>query len=306
LEEKAEAARKGGFFRALGSQATRDCEAARLYGEAAAQYKTQECFAEAAEAHVKQAECLEAANEDLEMTEAYKSACVMYSRAGDSKKGIIYNLKLAGLYEGRDRQRNAAKTYEEIAEIYLEREQIKDTTKMLEKARSCYLNANQGVAASGCRARIADVSFDHGDYLQAKETYEQIAQPVRGQPNHRSPSYYWRAIISHMAHEAKTTADLKTTPAVVDGYKLQCPNFGKGVTAHKDRLITALLAAFDASSTDMFEQGLADYKRMHDMPASEINALLIVKNQMTDPVLAPATQDAGQTNDSGDESDPFA
>ena len=265
LEKKAEtkAAKPTGLFSFMDNANRRQNDAARLYNEAAAQYKRGMAFGRAGDAHAKEGELYQATGDTTEAIGAFKSAATMFKQSGDTKKAIQWHVQLAEMYEEKNRTSQAAKVYAELSEMYMQlgTPQIEDAIQSRENQIRCYLILDQAMHEIEAKNKLADLCASLERYPKAIELYEAVAEPRNGRANNRANECYWKAMLCHMVHEAKTTNEIKQSAAHLTRYANLFPNFDKGVNRRSYVLLQKIFDAFAAESLEAFETALADHER---------------------------------------------
>ena len=98
----------------------------------------------------------------------------------------------------------AAKLYQEMAELHLAQQQIDEAVDYYFKANDCFANANSATSGYQCLIKAADALVSQKQYTKAIKLYEKVAaQSYNDLGKWSVKEYFFKSLLACLANEQK-------------------------------------------------------------------------------------------------------
>lgn len=269
---------RSGFFRSLFGSSTNKEEVAETYVRAANAFKLAKSWTFAAKAFEKAAVTYsliadmqyDAATKYVDAGKAYKNV--------EPAKAIEPFEKAIKLHADDAKFQQCARLKKDVAEIY-ESQGGDDGNKLAMEAYSAaadYYDLDDAKAnANSMRVKLAALQALAGEYAQAAELYESIAQMALASNllKYGAREHLLRAGLCHLCQ-----GDVIGAERAVDKYGDMDTSFP---TSREGRLLSGVVAAVNDSAVDEFTNHIREYDSVSSLDSWKTTILLKIKNQIT-------------------------
>jgi len=252
-------------------------EAVELFDKAAAQFKLNKEWDEAAKVYVRAAHVSEQLKNELEACNFYSNAAKCYKNT--SPKDAIRTFRLAvQLHMESNRFSAAAKIYQAIAELEEKLELIPQAIESYNKAAECFFSEDSQSNAHQMLLKVAHFAARRDDYKKAVEIFEKVATGSLDNRLliHSVKEYYFKAMLCHLCMCAKS---LDSSPALeaLEKYKDTYPGFDGSREA---KLIEGIAGTFQTADVQKFTDIVFQYDRIYKLDNWTTSMLLDIKTMM--------------------------
>lgn len=260
----------GGFFGLFG-KSSKDDEAAELFVKAANLYKmgkhwkdAGDAFKEAARAHQNKSSKHDSASALVDAANCYRKV--------DGKAAVDCLNDAIGIYTDMGRFTIAAKHHMSIAEIYeSELNDPKLASQHYQKAADFYRGEESNASASKCEAKVAHLSADAGDFINAAKVFEELGKAAMENSllKYGAKDHFFRACLCHL------NIDVLNCQQALEKYAEMHPAF---TDSREYKLIGRLVetANPEEPNVDEFTKALAEYdsiSRLDPWATRRLNAV---------------------------------
>jgi len=263
-------------------------KAAELYEKAAAAYKSNENWSEAAGALCQSAEMQEKLKDKLSAANKYIEAAMCMARVDNADAIRLLEMGIA-IHEGEARLGAAARAWKELAQLQEDEEQLQLAIDAWRRAADCHISEGTMANALQCLLHVAELHVSEYQFKKASKVYEQCAQIcIDKQINKGSlRDYFYNALLCQFVVSARK-GDLKNMRSMMARF-LEIERRFAGTW--QERLLRAAMKAFDDGDPQALAQAAADQDRIHKLDDRTTQIMLEVKRILQNP---PQPDDADQ------------
>eukprot|EP01121_Diplochlamys_sp_Union-15-3_P005617 TRINITY_DN15946_c0_g1_i1.p1 TRINITY_DN15946_c0_g1~~TRINITY_DN15946_c0_g1_i1.p1 ORF type:complete len:280 (+),score=55.67 TRINITY_DN15946_c0_g1_i1:170-1009(+) len=247
-------------------------DAADLYSQAANYFKLSRKMDEAGKAYQRAAEC------QLHIDQKYDAATNLANaarclRKTDPSAAVSCLKECAQLYSENGRFSMGAKIFKEIAEVCESEGDDDAAIENYKQSAEFYEGEGSPATANGCLIKAASLCAKIGKYLQAAETFEQVAkssiESKLGQ--YKCKEYFLNAGICY------SVTDVVAAKRALDKYQELYFPFSD---SNECKLFTKMVAAIEAFDTDAFTAAVKEFDRLQRLDEWRTNLLLKIKDSI--------------------------
>jgi len=268
LIREAEKKLKGGWFSSPQFE-----DAAELYTKAGNVYKMSKQVQESADCYKKAADCyLRAKSGHNAATSCQNAASAL--RKTHPTEAVQCIEKCADFYSQEGRWSMAAKCWKDMAEIREKESDGKGALAAYLKAAEMFEGDNAPSSADGCRSQAALIAAQDGDYPQAAQLFDQLAnaclESKLRQFNFRQ--FAFNAVLCQLASQ-----DLVAAKRLVEKYHGLEPGFA---STREYRLLVEVCTAVEAFDADAFTAAVQEFNSVITLDNWKSTLLLKVRDSI--------------------------
>lgn len=250
-------------------------EAAELFEKAANNYKLAKCWADAADAYSKLAECHLKCDSKHEAASAYVEAAKVAAKGNPQQSTELLH-KAVSLYTDLGRLNMAARQLKEIAEVNEKSGNKEEAITFYEQAADLLETEGTTTDATKCKLKIAEFSAELGKYARAVELFEEAAK--RAVENNLL-KFSARGYLANAGVCGLCYLSVKEIGNKIEKYRDIDLQF-QG--SREDMLLQGLHEAFEAGDDAMFATHLAEYDAVIRLDPWKTKILLAAKRRLQD------------------------
>jgi len=272
-------------------------DAVELYERAAAQFKLNKQWKEAAEAYMKAADvCEKNLKNDADAVDKMQNAAKCYQNCNPKEAVTIFR-KVVKMHQDTGRLSTAANEWKEIAKLEEKEGHMQAAREAWEKAATCHEASNGKAAATQCLPQVARICADEADYKKAVELFEKCAhQALDSELGKWSASeYLYKAALCNLVLETKS-GETKDVTEQLDRYVEEHPAFE---TAREYKFLKGIIDAFDKDDVEKFTEVVFKFDSVLKLDNWTSKLLLKIKDVLKEGVQQPSGQ-GGKTGDNKD------
>jgi alpha-soluble NSF attachment protein len=253
-------------------------DAIELFQKAAAQFKIQTEWEEAAKAFIRAAEVCEKFTKDNHGASSnYTEAAKCYKHC--SPKDAVKTFELAIHLNLEDnRFAPAAKLWKEVADLEEKEMNTPGAIKAHGEAAKLFEAEDNQTSALQCHLAIAKLSAEEGDYKTAISLWEKAAkqQADTSLGKYSVKDYLFKAALCHMAVGA-AAGDISGAQTALQKYTDTYATFDG---TREAKLLEALTKAYEEEDVDKFTEAIFKYDQVSKLDGWTTKILLVAKNAL--------------------------
>eukprot|EP00457_Paulinella_chromatophora_P010912 gb/GEZN01011031.1/.p1 GENE.gb/GEZN01011031.1/~~gb/GEZN01011031.1/.p1 ORF type:complete len:324 (-),score=73.52 gb/GEZN01011031.1/:117-1088(-) len=267
----------------LKSKTKKQEAAIELYEDAAAKFKYDLAWEEAADCYEKILGILsdmKVSDEIVLKTRAITKECAeAYATDENAEHAREKFYALALLLKEADKFYMAGAAYQECAEMEVELGLPQKALDSWVEAADAYNTDGNLNKANNCYLKVAEMKVEAEDYEAAVEMYEKVAQSLSATATSRMTAriYLYMAALLRFALAASENKDVKQVQSKVNDW---CENFHGFKNEHQQLLLSATLEAFLGNDLNKFISHLAKYDKQYKLTPLETKLFLKIKKKM--------------------------
>jgi len=277
-------------------------DAVELYERAAAQFKLNKQWKEAAEAYMKAADvCEKNLKNDADAVDKLQNAAKCYQNCNPKEAVTIFR-KVVKMHMDTGRLSTAANEWKEIAKLEEKDGHTQAAREAWDRAASCHEASNGKAAATQCLLNVARICADEADYKKAVELFEKCAhQALESELGKWSASeYFYKAALCNLVLETKS-GETKDVVEQLDKYVEEHPVFE---TSREYKFLKGIVEAFDKDDVEKYTEIVFKFDSIIKLDNWASKLLLKIKDVLKEGVQQPAaggvTGGKGGDNKEGD------
>jgi alpha-soluble NSF attachment protein len=155
----------------------------------------------------------------------------------------------------------AAKLYQEMAELYLAQQQVDEAVDYYFKANDAFANANSATSGYQCLIKAADALVSQKQYKKAIGLYEKVAaQSYNDLGKWSVKEYFFKALLSQLANEQKEfVSNVEMAKTSMGKYMEEFPQFRD---TREQQFVQKLIDAFEEESEEKFGDAVFEFDRI--------------------------------------------
>jgi len=253
-------------------------ESVELFDKAAAQFKINKDWKNAAEAYLRAAEVSIILKNELEACTFYNNAAKAYKNVSSAHAVKAFK-ECVQLHMDTNRFSSAAKIYQQIAELEEKEDHIPAAVEACEKAAECYAaDGDSTTSGNQMLLKIAHFAAQGDEYKKAIEIFEKVA--IASLDNrllqYSVKDYLFKASLCHLVMAAQS-GDVSSMQAALDKYKDMQPAFDG---SRECKLVESCLAAFQEDNVNKFTDVVFNYDKIYKLDNWISTLLLKVKQSI--------------------------
>lgn len=251
-----------------------------LFEQAAAQFKMNDNWAEAAEACYRCAEVYEKQKETLDAANKYADSGLCIARI-DPQEGQKRMMMAVQIHTEEGRLAAAARVWKDLAELLEEEDQLDDAIDAWQKAADCHESEGTLANALNCHLHIAELEMKEYRFKRASKHYEKCATLALEKNINKGSlrEYFYKALLCQFVVSAKKW-NLKNVHVMLDRFTGMDRKF---VGTREHSIVTKCVAAFEAEDVAEFTQVIYEHDKIHKLDDQSTHMLLEIKKILKNP-----------------------
>lgn len=250
-------------------------KACELFERAAAGYKMNENWGEAAAALVRHAELLEKQKNKLEAANKYTEAGMCMARADAVEATKLLEMAIS-ILQSEARLGAAARVWKDLAQLYEDEGQLQDAIEAWRKSADCHESEGTMANCLQCLLHAAELHVKECQYKKASKLYERCGEICQEKQINKGSlrDYFYQALLCQFVVSARK-GNLKNMQSMYERFVEMDRKF---LGTWQQKLIKNTMDAFADGDVQQFTQHIFDQNSIHPLQDMDTKLFLEIKN----------------------------